>query len=268
MSRVVYIFIAVVMMVVATTSSVEAQNELEGGGALSKRSVDKLWDDANTAYVNYDYNEALRMYQEIEGRDLHSAELYFNMGNVYYKRDEIGKALLYYYKALRLDPSDVYIRHNIEFAQNKTTDNIEKLPRLFLAEWNEWIRTRMSSTQWVVVSLSLLALTLGFLLLYLLSDRMMNRRIGFFGLVVAAVLFIYTTNNSIYSRWEMVNHREAVVMNRALSVKSSPNGGATELFIIHEGTKVRVLNSIGGWSEIRIDDGNRGWVEDTTIARI
>ncbi len=263
-----YILVMAMVMAAATTNTLWAQSELEGGGSLSKRSNEQLWDDANTAYANYDYNEALRMYQEILSRNLHSAELYFNMGNVYYKRDEIGQALLYYHKALRLDPSDSDVRHNIEFAQNKTTDNIEKLPRLFLAEWNEWVYTRMSSTQWVVVSLALLAVALCFLLIYLLSETMRNRRVGFFGLIVSVLLFAYTTHNSISSRWGMVNNQEAIVMNRALSVKSSPNAGATELFIIHEGTKVRVMSSLGGWSEIRIDDGNRGWVEDTTIAKI
>ncbi len=235
---------------------------------LSTKSEGELWDMANTAYVNDDYIGAEQYYSEILGRDVHSSALYYNLGNVYYKRGEIGEALLNFYRALRLDPSDDDIRHNIEVVRAKTADNIEQLPRLFLVEWSEWIGSRLSCMQWSILSLILLAVLFGFMMLYLLAGAMIGRRFGFWGVVVSFVLFVATTRHALIERAELLNPSGAIVMSSSMSVSSSPSSASTELFILHEGTKVEILNQHDSWSEIKIEDGKKGWVESRKIEQI
>lgn len=236
--------------------------------SLSGMSVDMLWDQANTAYANGNYIEAERMYDEILARNLHSLELYYNLGNLHYKRGEIGLSLLYYYKALKLSPADKDILHNISVVSAFTTDHIEQVPRFFMGRWSDWVGSRLSSVQWSILSLVLLVVALAALMLYLLSTSLSMRRSGFFVGLCVGVLFVLSMRHAIIERDEVLNPSEAIIMSKALSVTSSPNHGSTELFILHEGTKVKVLTTHGAWCEIVIDDGKKGWVEASRIALI
>lgn len=235
---------------------------------LATNSENELWDMGNTAYANDDYISAEKYYREILSRDVHSSELYYNLGNVHYKRGELALSLLNYYRALRLDPSDNDIRYNIDVVSAKTSDNIEQMPRLFIIEWSEWIGSRLSCMQWSVLSLVMLAVVFAFLLVYVLASGLKGRRIGFWGTFMAVVLFILTTRHALVERSELLNPSDAIVMNNSMSVKSSPNSTSTEIFILHEGTKVEILNIHEGWSEIKIADGKKGWVESSKIEQI
>lgn len=235
---------------------------------LSTKSDNELWDMGNTAYANDDYISAEKYYREILDRNVHSSALYYNLGNVHYKRGELALSLLNYYRALRLDPSDNDIRFNIDVARAKTADNIEQIPRLFLVEWSEWIGSRLSCMQWSILSLVMLAVVFAFLLIYVLASGLKSRRIGFWGTFVTFVLFVVTTRHALVERSELLNPSSAIVMNSSMSVKSSPNSSSTEIFILHEGTKVEILNIHDGWSEIKIADGKKGWVESSKIEQI
>lgn len=238
------------------------------GSQIESLSSDDLWDRANTAYANGNYMKAEKMYSEILKRDIHSAALYYNLGNVHHKRGKIARALLFYYRAEQLAPSDPDIQHNIEVLRSKTKDNIEQMPRLFIVEWSEWIGSRLNCMEWSILSLIFLSMALGGLLIYLLSTELKWRRLGFWSMVVIAVLFVATTRHALVERDEMLNPSDAVVMSSSISVKSSPSNSSTELFILHEGTKVEVLTTHETWCEIKIDDGKRGWVESKRIELI
>ncbi len=235
---------------------------------LASKSNDELWNMANTAYANDDYIGAEQYYSEILSRDIHSPEIYYNLGNVHYKRGEIGMSLLNYYRALRLNPSDDDIRHNIDVVRSKTADNIEQIPRLFIIEWSEWIGSRLSCMQWSILSLILLAVVFGFLLVYILAEHLKSRRVGFWGGVVSLILFVLTTHHALDRRAELLSPSEAIIMSNSISVNSSPSNASTELFILHEGTKVQILNHHDLWCEIMIDDGKKGWVESGKIEQI
>lgn len=235
---------------------------------LDSMAVNELWDKANTAYANDDYIGSEEYYRAILNRDIHSAEVYYNLGNVHYKKGEIGASLLNYYRALRLDPSDSDIRHNIEVVRAKTADNIEQVPQLFIVEWSEWIGSRLSCIEWSVLSLIFLATLFAFLLIYFLADGLKYRRVGFWGGVIFLTLFVITTRYALISRSELITPSEAIIMRSSLSVNSSPSKASTELFILHEGTKVQILSSHDTWSEIMIDDGKKGWVESSKIEQI
>lgn len=252
----------------AVSHSFSTQTATSEEVSLLDQSVDVLWDQANTAYANGNYIDAERMYDEILNRDVHSAELYYNLGNVHHKRKEVGLALLYYYKALRLAPADDDIIHNIEVVTALTTDHIEQVPRIFIERWSDWVGSRLSSVQWSILSLVLFAIALGAFMFYFLSESLGMRRVGFFVGIVVGVIFVVSTRHAIIERDEASNPSEAIIMSRALSVTSSPNQGATELFILHEGTKVKILKRHGTWCEIVIDDGKKGWVESSRIALI
>ena len=228
----------------------------------------QMWEQANAAYNSGDYSSALKLYEAIQTEGLHSAALYYNMANVYFKMDELAESILYYNRALRLAPADEDIRHNLEYAESMTKDSIEKIPEFILTTWVRAVRGAFSSTAWSVLSLVLLATSLAMMLVYLLAQRLSLRKVGFYVMMTAGVLFILTTIFAWGEGRMDVEHREAVVMNSAVSIKSSPDRAATELFVLHEGTKLVIGATIDGWAEVRIADGRKGWIEESRIERI
>lgn len=231
-------------------------------------SAEELWSSANEAYNNAEYATALERYNAILDRGLHSAALYYNLANTYFKTEQLGSAILYYNRALRIAPADEDIRHNLEYAEQMTKDSIEEIPEFILTTWVRAVRGALSSTAWSVISLILLAAALAMALFYLLAQRLTLRKIGFYTMVIAALLFILTSLFAWSEREMIVNSKEAIIMSSAVSIKSSPDRAATELFVLHEGTKVSIGHEIAGWAEVRISDGRKGWVEQSRIEKI
>ena len=227
-----------------------------------------LWEQAAAAYNNANYDQAIEAYMAILSQGLHSAKLYYNLANAHFKKNELGKAILYYNRALRLKPGDEDIRHNLEYAESSTKDSIEEIPEFFLTTWVRAIRLTLSGNTWTILSLVMLALALGMALLFLLSQRLSLRKTGFYMMSAAAVLFIITTLFAISDRKTNVGHTEAIVMSSSVSIKSSPDRAATELFVLHEGTKLTIGDTIEGWAEVRIADGRKGWIETSRIEKI
>ncbi len=227
-----------------------------------------LWEQAAAAYNNANYDQAIEAYMAILSQGLHSAKLYYNLANAHFKKNELGKAILYYNRALRLKPGDEDIRHNLEYAESSTKDSIEEIPEFFLTTWVRAIRLTLSGNTWTILSLVMLALALGMALLFLLSQRLSLRKTGFYMMSAAALLFIVTTLFAISDRKTNVGHTEAIVMSSSVSIKSSPDRAATELFVLHEGTKLTIGDTIEGWAEVRIADGRKGWIETSRIEKI
>lgn len=230
--------------------------------------AEELWDMANSAYNEGNFAKAAATYEQILSQNLHSAALYYNLANAYFKQGELGKALLNYNRASRIAPGDEDIRHNQEYAEKMTKDSIEKIPEFFLITWLRSVRGAMSCTAWTVLSIVMLATALVMALLYLLAQRMSLRKVGFYTMAVAVLLFVATSIFAISERNQLVGRSEAIVMSTAASVKSSPDRSATELFVLHEGTKVSIGETTDGWAEVRIADGRKGWIEDKRIERI
>ena len=223
----------------ATTDPLTVQPA--GGNSLA--AVEQVWDAANTAYINSDYHRAIDAYRQLILRGYASDKLYYNLANAYFKVGRYGKAILYYNRALRLAPGDADIRYNLDVANTFTKDKIAVVPEFFLKGWVRSVRMSLGCTAWSVVSLAALALLFALVLLYLLAGRLAWRKAGFYG-------------------------TEAVVMSSSVSVKSSPDKASTDLFVLHEGTKVRTVSELGDWREIVIADGKKGWVEARTIETI
>ncbi len=227
--------------------------------------VAALWDRANTAYINGDYRAAIGVYRSILDRGVSSAALYYNLGNAYFKEEEIGQAILSYHRALRLAPGSDDIRYNLEVAHALTKDDIDRVPEFFLKTWVRDLRHTMGCTAWSIVSLVMLAAALGLGLLFLLARRLPLRKAGFYGSLGAALLFVVATLFAAAEYRELLDRDEAVVMVGSSAVKSSPDNSATDLFILHEGTTLRITDRLDEWCEIVIADGKKGWIEARKI---
>ena len=226
------------------------------------------WDAGNKAYIDGNYEKAVEEYVAILNGGEYSAELYYNLANAYFKQNAVGKAILYYNKALRMAPSQEDIRHNLAIAEAQTKDRIVVIPEFFLNRWMRIVRNSMSCMVWSLLSLVALALVLSFGLIFLLASRVKLRKAGFYCALCAGVLLVVTISFAASSRNDMLTHEEAVVMSSAISVKSSPDRSAVDLFVLHEGTKVRVEAEMDEWCEVVIADGKKGWTERKNIEEI
>ena len=237
-------------------------------GSVSDTTLMNRWNQANDYYTAGDYAAAVKGYQALEKDGYESAKLYYNLGNAYYKLDSLGRAILNYNKALKLSPGDEDIRHNLEVANARTVNRINSIPDFILVRWFKNFRQLFDSNSWAVFSLIFFGLSLGMTVLYLLSASVLRRKIGFTLGVVSMVLFVYTLTNSVIQKRSKTESGEAIVLSSAAAVKSSPDSGGKDVFILNEGAKVEVLSSLGPWSEIVIASGNKGWIETSAIAKI
>lgn len=252
----------------ATLSTVAQEDSVATATATPALGNEQIWDEANTAYVNANYPRAIELYHSIEDQGLASAKLYYNMGNAYFKTDDMGHAILYYNKALRLSPGDQDIRYNLDVANSYTKDRIQVVPELFLTRWIRSVRQTISGNAWAVLSLVFFAVMLVAVMAYMLVNSLLFRKIGFFATIVSLLLFVITTSFAVTERRHATSPTEAIVMRASVSVKAAPEKNSTDMFVLHEGTKVRVGNSVEGWIEVTIADGNKGWLEERTIEMI
>ncbi len=231
-------------------------------------SVRDLWDAGNAAYAQAEYRQAIAYYDSIQTLGYTGHKLFYNLGNAYFKDGKTGKAILNYERALSLRPTDDDVRHNLAIANGYVKDKIENVPEFFLSTWVRSLRMSLSSNAWAAVSLMFFALTLASALLYLLSGKFLMRKAGFYTAIVSLALFIVVLSFAAAERRQILYPDRAIVMQGAVSVKSSPDNGSKELFIIHEGTKVKVVREVGQWKEITIADGNMGWINSQAIEMI
>ena len=229
---------------------------------------EQAWNAANEAYIAGEYARAEENYLRIIADGKLSAKLYFNLANALFKQEKLGKAILYYNRALRLDPSDEDIQHNLAMAESLTKDRIERVPEFFLKTWLRAVRNLLSCRSWTLLSLALLAVSLILCLLFMLAQPLKLRKTGFYGMVTSALLFVAATWFAAVERRVILDREEAVVMTSTASVKSSPDRSATDLFVLHEGTTLRVVGTLDEWSEVVIADGKKGWLESGKIERI
>lgn len=231
--------------------------------------VDSLWNSANQAYVEGRWGDAVTDYELISGMGLESAALYCNTGDAYFKEGNVPMAILFYERALKLDPSYSDARYNLELMNSMIQDRIDPVPDFILKVWAKDICYIMDSDAWAACFLVLLALTLGLVLLFLLAPTAAGRRTGFFTGIVTLLLAVASLSFSIWQKNDYMSADEAIVMRPVTSVKSSPSAEASkDLFILHEGTKVTILDSVGSWNNIELADGRQGWIPSADMETI
>lgn len=231
--------------------------------------VDSLWNAANAAYAEGRWDDAVSGYEMISDMGLESASLYCNTGNAYAKGGNVPFAILYYERALKVDPSYEDASYNLGLMNSRIQDRIDPVPEFFLAKWMKDISYIMDSDAWAVVALVLLGLTLAMFLLFLLAPTVAGRRTGFFTGLVLLVFMCFAFGFSVSQKKASMNADMAIVTRPVVSVKSSPSAEASkDLFILHEGTKVTVLDQVGTWNNISLADGRQGWLPAATMERI
>ena len=231
--------------------------------AAAEQAVTKA--DADSAYVNEDYRRAIAAYETLLQQGA-SAELYYNLGNAYYRVDDITHAVLNYERALLLTPGDADIRFNLQMAQSRTVDKIVPESEMFFVTWYRSLVNTADVDGWAYLALGSLALAIVLALLYLFAGRVWLRKVGFFGGIVAVAGFLLFNVFAWQQQGALRSRSGAIIIQPAVPVKSTPAQGGTDLFILHEGTKVSITdNSMDTWKEIRVADGKEGWVMASQI---
>lgn len=225
----------------------------------------ELWTKANDAYSMGQYETALNDYIEIEKNGYQSYKLYYNMGNAWYKTGNMGKAILYYEKALKLNPAGEDALNNLQIAKLQTLDKIDVLPEFIVSTWIKDIRNLMSSNGWGYTAVGLFAVVCIMLLLFKFAPTTGGRKLSFVLACVVFLFFIFAVLFAFSLRAKAKSEDNAVVMVPVSNVKSAPNSTGNNLFILHEGSKVEILEQAGKWCRIEISDGRQGWLEEKDI---
>ena len=234
-------------------------------GSLSAQNIDSLWNKANGLYANGMFKEASDIYQNIINDGRESSDLYYNLANAYYKQSMLGKAILYYERAYRLSSSNEDIAYNLALANTQVLDKIDPLPTFFAAKAVHSVKNLFTADGWGVLAIVFFGLGLLFILsAYFFTRRLFFRRMYFWAGIVAIMLSIF----GIFIGSSTNNAHEAIIMSPVSTIKSSPDASGKEIFILHEGTKVHVLDELSGWKKIKISSGKQGWAEADDIELI
>ncbi len=221
--------------------------------------------EADSAYAKENYQEAAQCYEKLLKKGV-SAELYYNLGNSYYRMDDITHAVLNYERALLLSPGDKDIKFNLQMARSKTIDKITPESEMFFVTWYRSLVNIMSVDGWARMALIALVVAIILSLAYLFANQISLRKVGFFGGLIFVVIFLFSNLFAWQQRRALMNRTGAIVISSAVTVKSTPAKNGTELFILHEGTKVDITDaSMRGWKQIRVADGKEGWVETSQV---
>ena len=233
--------------------------------AAAQEDVSSLWEKAGEAFAAGKWQNALNCYQMIEGEGLVSDDLYYNIGNTFLKLQDNAHAILYYERALKLNPSHADAAHNLEIVRQMTLDKIDEVPDFILVSWFHNLRQGLSANAWAWITLGLLLLA-GILLTVFRSGAPRSlRKVSFILSCIVLVLAIFTFIFSLQQKRAVTRQDSAIVTAPVCSVKSSPAEGGKTVFVLHEGTKVRLLDDVGDWARIEIADGRQGWAQGSTF---
>ena len=229
---------------------------------------EQIFQKANEAYTKSAYDSAIYLYNKILDSGYESAEVYFNLGNAHFKNKDIAQAVLNFERAHQLSPTDNDITFNLQLAQTLVVDKINVLPPFFLSQWWENYTNLLSSDSWALLSIVFFMVLLISVLAYLFSKTLLIKKLAFW----MACFFLLTSLQTFVSSYQIKNNiqsrNSAIIMAESVTIKSSPDEKGTEIFVLHEGVKVWVLDEIGSWLKIKIADGNSGWIRKQDIERI
>ena len=227
----------------------------------------QAFEQGNDAYKSGDYETALRFYQKADSNST-GKEVNYNLGNAYFKLKKLPESILHYERALKFDPSSTDVLHNLKLANSRIADRIKTLPRSKLNIWWDELRFGIGPSGWAIISIFLACLSVGLLICYFLPLSRNWRRFGFF----TGIIFIGLTVAAITLAQSSKNYRDtsntAIVYTDKVDVKSEPRDQATNVFALHAGTKVKLLDADAEWYEVKIASGNQGWIKKTDLEKI
>jgi tetratricopeptide (TPR) repeat protein len=236
---------------------------------LFSQATDKLFEKGNEHYKLAEYSEAISSYQEIETLGFVSSELYYNLGNCYYKLNKVAPAIYNYEKALLINPLNEDAQSNLVFAKRLTIDAIEELPKTIFQKLDTSLVKKLSYNEWATVAVVFSVLGAILFLLFYFSYTPSKKRLFF---VTSIISFLVLLISSFFTvkEYSYVNTVEAIIFSKETDIKDAPTFNSEKVFTLHEGTKVRVLDTVDNWKKIRIADGKVGWIiaDEIKILRI
>lgn len=243
--------------------SVSIGSHTEFSTEKSGKNITKSGGDS--AYIKNDYKSAIQIYEALLEKG-EAAEVYYNLGNCYYKTNDIAKSILNYERALLLDPGNPDIRVNLEMARAKTVDKITPIPDIFFVAWIKSLINCLSVDAWAKCGILFFILFLVAVALFFFSKQASLKKGGFIGGIVFLILVVLSNVFASQQKAVLVNRNAAIVLVPSVTVRSTPSESGTSLFILHEGSKVELKdNSMREWKEIRLEDGKVGWVPTSSI---
>ncbi len=250
--------------VAAPVSVVVADSTASAAEAADVTTFTKA--DADSAYASEDFARAALIYNRLLSDNGGSAQLYFNLGNCYYRQDSIARAILCYERARLLDPSDDDVRFNLEMARSKTVDRVMPANEMFFVSLFRSLVLSLSLSAWTWIAIFSFVVMLLAAAAYLFLPTIGGKKVGFTVAVLALLMCVFANIAAYQQLHQMEKHASAVIMSPSVVVKSTPSDSGTDLFILHEGTRVDIAdNSMNQWMEIRMSDGKEGWVHKNDV---
>lgn len=235
------------------------------GTVLSQdTSTDKFSEGINF-FSSGNYEEALQIWTDIYNTGYRSANLNYNIGNAYFKLNNIPDAILFYERAYLLNPADEDINYNLQIARTLVVDRFQEIPELFFVKWFNFMALFFSTNSWAIISISSFILCLIFLSLYIYSSVYRQKIIGFWFAVIFLISSIFSLSLTMRNKSLVYDSHKAIISSPLVNGKSSPDDSGTDLFVLHEGTKVTVEDEVGEWLEIQLSDGNKGWIPANSL---
>lgn len=228
--------------------------------SLSSFGQEEIIRQADDAYSKSEFKEAISLYESVVKEFGSSSDLYYNLGNAFYKDKQYAAAILNYERALKLAPNNGDARFNLSVARSHIIDKIEPIDSFFLKRWMDSLKYNLSSNGWAVLGAVSFLLFIASLYLYFFNRTVLLRKIGFFGGMVLVVVCLLSNVFASDIRNELLAHDEAIIFAPTVNIKSSPSESGTDIFILHEGSKVQIKSKLSGWAEIELEDGNKGWI--------
>jgi len=232
------------------------------------QSPEQLASQAAKAYNIHQFPVAIKLYEKIIAGGYESYGLYYNLGNAYFRNNELAPAVLYYEKALKLSPNNDDIKHNIEVINNKLTDKVEKVPELFYKRWWKQLLNIMDIDTLATINIIFLTLALLLIAIYIAASNLLIRKFSFWTGFTLFLLFSIGIFAASQRNHYLTNNHEAIIFAPTVNIKSSPDENSKDIFVLHEGTKVTLLDIVADWQEIRISNGSTGWIRMTDIRNI
>ncbi|WP_397363985.1 tetratricopeptide repeat protein [Olleya sp. R77988] len=233
-------------------------------GSLTAQNA-TFFDEANALYNDANYEEAITKYESILKTKQHSAELYYNLANAHYKLNNIAPSIYYYEKALQLKPNDKEILNNIAYAKNMTVDAIQTVPQLGLSRFFNKVTHTLSFDNWAKLAIVLMVVFVVLFLVYYFNNGTTSKRLTFVFSFVFLFLSLFSLGLAFQKQTLDTKNNPAIVFAQESEVKTEPNLGGSEAFLLHEGTKVQVLDTINNWKKIKLADGKTGWIVASDI---
>ncbi len=224
--------------------------------------------EANASYAQKNYATAIQQYEAVLQSQGSSAELYYNLGNAYYRTGDIAQSILNYNRALLLKPNYEDAKFNLQIAQKKVVDNVDVTSVFFLMEWINDLGDLLSSNGWSIVSVVLFILSLTAFLFFIFGRYRMLRKTTFNIAVASLLITLVSIGYAIKQSNKIVNSSDGIIMVGSVTAKDSPSLNGKDMFVMHAGTKVTIRNNVSGWTEVELPDGNAGFIPATNIEKI